>query len=274
MRQKQFLSIWHILRKPCAYLAPTLTPSTNGPKQDSRWPTLPRSSIGFVKNDFRAYVTFKQTMHLSCIKISTISKQTEMSFQLSLVTWEYHPVHPKWFLSPWYVWCKPCTYLVLTLTSWMNGLEQDSTWPPSPRSTNECVQNDFWACGTFSVNYAPTLHWEQRLQTDQNEIPYESHHLGVPSGASKTILSLWYVWRKPCTYLASRLALSPKGPKRALSWASSPRSTIVFIQNEFRSLRPKWFPSLLYIRSKPCTYPASRLALSQNGLKRASSWGS
>jgi hypothetical protein len=27
-----------------------------------------------------------QTMHLSCFKISTISKQTESSFQLSLVT--------------------------------------------------------------------------------------------------------------------------------------------------------------------------------------------
>jgi hypothetical protein len=27
-----------------------------------------------------------QTVHLSCVKISTISKLTEMSFQLSLVT--------------------------------------------------------------------------------------------------------------------------------------------------------------------------------------------
>jgi hypothetical protein len=35
-----------------------------------------------------------QTVHVSCIKISTISKQTEMSFHLSLVTGEYHQVHP------------------------------------------------------------------------------------------------------------------------------------------------------------------------------------
>jgi hypothetical protein len=31
-----------------------------------------------------------QTVHLSCVKISTISKQTEMSFRLSLITLEDH----------------------------------------------------------------------------------------------------------------------------------------------------------------------------------------
>jgi hypothetical protein len=33
-----------------------------------------------------------QTMHLSCVKISTISKQNEMSFHLNHVTWDYHQV--------------------------------------------------------------------------------------------------------------------------------------------------------------------------------------
>jgi hypothetical protein len=46
-------------------------------------------------------------------------------------------------------------------------------------------------------------------------------------------LRLWYVWRKPCTYLASRLALSPNRPKWASTWVSSPRSTIRCIQNDF-----------------------------------------
>jgi hypothetical protein len=40
------------------YLPPTLTPSQNGPKQDSRCPKSPRSSIGCVKNDFWAYDIF------------------------------------------------------------------------------------------------------------------------------------------------------------------------------------------------------------------------
>jgi hypothetical protein len=48
------------------------------------------------------------------------------------------------------------------------------------------------------------------LQTDKNEIPYDPRHLEVPSGPSKIISEPWYVRRKPCTYLASRLALSLK----------------------------------------------------------------
>jgi hypothetical protein len=55
------------------------------------------------------------TMHLSCIKISTITKRTESSIHLSLVTKEYHEVRPKWFLSLWYVQRKACTYLASRL---------------------------------------------------------------------------------------------------------------------------------------------------------------
>jgi hypothetical protein len=45
-----------------------------------------------------------QTMHLSFVKITTISKQTKTGFHLSLVTLEYHRVRLKRFLSLWYVW--------------------------------------------------------------------------------------------------------------------------------------------------------------------------
>jgi hypothetical protein len=37
---------WYVWRKLCTYLAPTLTLSQNGKKQDSTRPTSPRSSIG------------------------------------------------------------------------------------------------------------------------------------------------------------------------------------------------------------------------------------
>jgi hypothetical protein len=87
-------------------------------------------------------VRLTQTVHLSCIKISTIS----------------------------------------------NELNQTSIWASSPRSTIGCVQNDFWAYGMFSTIRAPILHQQQHyLQMGQNEIPHEPRHLGVPSGASKTI---------------------------------------------------------------------------------------
>ena len=72
-------------------------------------------------------VRLAQTVHLSCIKISTISKQTKTSFRLSLITQNYHRVHPKRFLSRWYVWHKPCTYLASTLTPSPNGPKRFSS---------------------------------------------------------------------------------------------------------------------------------------------------
>jgi hypothetical protein len=41
----------------------------------------PRTSIGCVQNDFRAYGTFDANHALSCVKISTISKHTEHSLE-------------------------------------------------------------------------------------------------------------------------------------------------------------------------------------------------
>jgi hypothetical protein len=133
-------------------------------------------------------ISLAQTVQLSCTDTRTISECTEMRLHMSHITQEDHWVRPKQFLRLWYVWRKPCTYLAPTLTPYLNGLKRDSTWPPSPRSSIGCVQNDFWAYGTFGVNRAPILHWHlQRLQMDQNEIPHDPCHLGVPSGVSKMI---------------------------------------------------------------------------------------
>jgi hypothetical protein len=128
-----------------------------------------------------------KTVHLSCVKVSTISKWSESSFHLGLVIYEYHHVCPKWFMSLWYVWRKLCTHLALALALSPNELNQASTWSWSPRSTIGCIQNEFWAYGMFGANHAPILHWHRHcLQMDQNEIPHDPRHLGVPSGASKT----------------------------------------------------------------------------------------
>ena len=67
-----------------------------------------------------------QTMHLSCIRIITISKLTDPSFHLSLFTQEYQIVRPKWFLRLWCIRHKLCTYHALKLTMSTNGLKQDS----------------------------------------------------------------------------------------------------------------------------------------------------
>jgi hypothetical protein len=105
-----------------------------------------------------AMVHLAQTVHLSCAETITVSKCTETSFHLSLVTQEYLPVHLKQFLSLWYVWRKPCTYHARKLTLSPNVPKGDSTRPTSPRSSIECVQNDFLAYGTYGANHAPIMH--------------------------------------------------------------------------------------------------------------------
>ena len=45
-----------------------------------------------------------------------------------------------------------------------------------------------------------------------NEIPHDPRHLGVPSGASKTISEPMVRLAKPCTYLTPTLTPSPNGP--------------------------------------------------------------
>jgi hypothetical protein len=99
---------------------------------------------------------------------------------------------------------------------------------------------------------------------DQNEFPHNPRHVGVPSVVPKMNSNLWYVWRKPCTYLASRFTLSPNILKWSSTWSTPPRSTIWCAQKRFQSL---W-----YIWHKPCTYLLPRLTLSPNGPKRASTW--
>jgi hypothetical protein len=133
-------------------------------------------------------VRLVQTVHLSWVKISTISKQIKMSFLLSLIIKEYHRVRPKRLLNLRYVWRKSCTYLESRLTLSPNGPKSASTWASSPRSTIGCIQNNFWPYGVYDSNHAPILHRRSLyIQMDQNMIPHDSRHLGVPSGASKMI---------------------------------------------------------------------------------------
>jgi hypothetical protein len=112
---------------------------------------------GVSKMIFKPLVCLAQTVHQSCVKISTISKQTDSSFHFSLVTYEYNLVCLKWFLNLCNIWRKPCTNLPSILALSTNGLNRASTWASSPMSNIGCVQNDLWAYGTFGTNSAPIL---------------------------------------------------------------------------------------------------------------------
>jgi hypothetical protein len=129
-----------------------------------------------------------QTLHQSCVKISTIS----------------------------------------------NELNQASTWASSPRSTIGSVQNNFWAYGMFSTilhlswTDTSTISKWTKMRFHTTHVTLEFHR-----ERPKWFLRLRYIQHKPCTYPASRLALSSNRMNRASTWASSPRSTIRCIQNDF-----------------------------------------
>jgi hypothetical protein len=163
VRSKWFMRLWYVRHKPCTYLASRLPLSLNGPNQASTWTTSPRSSIRCVQNDFWAYGMFSTNLQISCIDANTISKWTKTRFHMTHVTFEFHWVRPKWFLSLWYVRRKPQTFLASRLALYQMKLNQTSTWASSPRSTIGCVQNDFWAYGMFSTNHAPVLNRHQHF---------------------------------------------------------------------------------------------------------------
>jgi hypothetical protein len=86
VRSKWFLRLWYIWHKPCNYLASGLAISLNGLNWASSWASSPWRSSGVSKNISDAVVSSAQTVHLSCVKISTIFERTESSFHLRLGT--------------------------------------------------------------------------------------------------------------------------------------------------------------------------------------------
>jgi hypothetical protein len=47
-----------------------------------------------------------------------------------------------------------------------------------------------------------------RNEMERNELSLEPHHLGVHWVRPKQFLGRWYVWHKPCTYLALIVTVS------------------------------------------------------------------
>jgi hypothetical protein len=155
--QHDFLRLWYIWCKWCIYLALKLTLSPNRPKRASIWASSPECTIRCIQNNFWSYGTFGANRAPSSTETNTISKMIETRFYMTQVTYEFHWVHPKQFLKLWYVWSKLWTYLAPILTLSPNGPKRDSRWPTPPRSSNGCLQNDFWSYGTIGAHCAPIL---------------------------------------------------------------------------------------------------------------------
>jgi hypothetical protein len=96
-----------------------------------------------------------QTVHLSCVKISTISKRTELSLE------RRHLGGPSGTSKTIY---KSMICLVQTVHLSCNDTKTVSKWkevrfhmPKSPRRSIKYIQNDFQAYGTFDANHPPIL---------------------------------------------------------------------------------------------------------------------
>ena len=93
-------------------------------------------------------------------------------------------MRPKRYLSLWYVWRKPCTYLALTLTPSPNGpneIPHDPRHLGLPSGASKTISEPMIRLAQTVLYLALTL---TRSPNGPNEIPHDPHHLGLPSGAS------------------------------------------------------------------------------------------
>jgi hypothetical protein len=95
-----------------------------------------------------------QTTHLSCINTNTVSKQTKTRFHTTHVTYDFHRVGPKLFMSPWQVQCKPCTYLASRLALSPN---RPNRAPPDPRHQGGVPS------GASNIIFEPTVRSTQTV---------------------------------------------------------------------------------------------------------------
>jgi hypothetical protein len=126
-----------------------------------------------------------------------------------------------------------------------------------------CVQDDFRADGTFDTYRAPILRQDYHyLQMDSNKLPLEPHHLGVSSGASKMNSEPMICSVQTVHLYCTDTDTVSKRTETRFYMTPSPRSSIGFVQDNFVSL---W-----YLRHTSRSSLASKLTLSPNGHKQAS----
>jgi hypothetical protein len=112
------------------------------------------------------------------------------------------------------------------------------------------------------VRYTLTVHLScTRISTisKRTKLSLEPRQLGVPSGASKMIF-------EPMVRLAQTVHLYCTDTYTVFE-QKEVRFHITHVTEEFHLIRPNRFLSLWYVRRKPGTYLASRLALSLKGPK-------
>jgi hypothetical protein len=106
----------------------------------------------------------------------------------------------------------------------------------SPRISIGCVQDDFRSDGTFNTNRARILRQDLHYpQTDSNKLPLEPCHLGVCTGASKTISEPIVRSAQTVQLYCTDTNTVSKWTKRRFHMTHSPRTSVECIQDDFRS---------------------------------------
>jgi hypothetical protein len=118
-----------------------------------------------------------QTVHQSCTDINTISKWTKTRFHTTHVTYEFHQVRPKQFMSIWNVQCKLCTYLA----SWLSlSPNEQNRAPPNPRHLGVhpvCLK---WFMSLWYVSHKQSMYLALTLKLSQNRLKRDSTRATSP----------------------------------------------------------------------------------------------
>jgi hypothetical protein len=106
----------------------------------------------------------------------------------------------------------------------------------TPTSSIGWVEHDFRADGTFNTNRTPFLRQDYHyLQTDSTMLPLEPRHLGVSSGASKTISEPIVHSTQTVHLYCSDINTVSKRTKMRFHQTHSPRSSIGCLQHDFQA---------------------------------------
>jgi hypothetical protein len=220
---KWFLSLWYFQRKPCNYLALRLGLSTNGPKRVSLQPCHLGVPLDASKMISKSMVRLAQTVHYLA--------PTPHCLQMDRNKIPHDPRHLGVPTGASKMILEPMFSLTQTMHLSCVKISIISKWT---KSTFGCVQNDFWADGTFIANRA------HLSCTDTNsvykwikiEIPHDPRHR-VLSGVSNMIFEPVVCLAQIVHISCIKISTISNRLKRASTWASSPRSTIGCVQNNF-----------------------------------------
>jgi hypothetical protein len=142
-----------------------------------------------------------------------MSERTKTRFHKTHVSYEFHRVRPKLFMSLWFITCNPCTYLESRLALSPNGPNRAAPDPRHlgvPSGASQMIYEPM-VCLTQTEHLSCT---DANIVSKQIETRFHMIHVTYKFHRVPPILfsSLLYVRRKVCTSLASRVALSPNRP--------------------------------------------------------------